>query len=80
MIMDSHRQNSFGKVLPHHIVIKMILDLYRFEYLRTQRCITIFIADSLKDNLITKFNAFVAYIYSRAGDQFGYILLAFATE
>ena len=77
--MNSHGQNAFGILLTDHILIKMLLDFHWFQNgcqaLGFLIGLTIF-----QDNLVTKFNTFIADINGRPCDQFPYSILALTAE
>ena len=81
MIINSHRQYLLGFLLPYHIIIQKLFDLYRFEQVNIHRIRGFFLFVFFFNNICTQIHAFITDINAcRACDHLAHLILCFIAK
>ena len=79
MVVHRNRENFFRLLLANHVLIEDVIDFFRNRKFAAHAGRG-FLLDLLANDVVTKFDTFVAYEYGGSRDQLAYFVLTFPAK
>ncbi len=80
VIVDRHGERFFGPLLPDHVLIEDVIDLFGFGNIAQPQSLVDVFVELFFDDLVTELDTFIANVHARPGDEFTHLLLRFSAK